>query len=48
VVRSDRGFCKYGCETWALTFREENTEMVLEYGVLRIIFGFKRQEVTGS
>jgi hypothetical protein len=33
----------YGCETWSSAFREE-----LWLGALRIIFGPKREEVTGE
>jgi hypothetical protein len=32
----------YGCETWSLTLRQ-----VFENRVLRIIFGLKRDDVTG-
>ncbi|KAJ4449913.1 hypothetical protein ANN_01320 [Periplaneta americana] len=38
----------YGCETWALTFREEQRLRVFENKVLRKIFGAKRDEVTGD
>jgi hypothetical protein len=38
----------YGCETWSLTLREEDTLRVFENGVLRKIFGPKRDEVTGG
>jgi hypothetical protein len=38
----------YGCETWSLTLREEHRLKVIENRVLRIIFGRKRDEVTGS
>jgi hypothetical protein len=38
----------YGCETWSLTLREENRLRVYENGVLRILFGTKRDEVTGE
>jgi len=38
----------YGCETWSLTLREENRLRVFENRVLRRIFGFKRDEVTGE
>jgi hypothetical protein len=34
------------CETWSLTLREEHRLRVLEYRVLRRIFGLKRDEVT--
>jgi hypothetical protein len=38
----------YGCETWSLTLREENTLRMFENKVLRRIFGPKRDEVTGG
>jgi hypothetical protein len=38
----------YGCETWYLTLREEHRLRVFENGVLRRIFGPKRDEVTGG
>jgi len=38
----------YGCETWSLTLREEHTLRVFENKILRIIFGPKRDEVTGE
>jgi hypothetical protein len=38
----------YGCETWSLTLREEHRLWVFENGVLRRIFGPKRDEVTGE
>jgi hypothetical protein len=38
----------YGCETWSLTLREEHRLRVFENRVLRIIFGPKRDEVTGE
>jgi hypothetical protein len=38
----------YGCETWSLTLREEHRLRVSENGVLRRIFGAKRDEVTGE
>ena len=37
-----------GCETWSLTLREERRLKVFENGVLRRIFGPKRDEVTGE
>jgi hypothetical protein len=37
-----------GCETWSLTLREEQRLRVLENGVLRRIFGPKRDEATGE
>ena len=36
----------YGCETWSLTLREERRLRVFENGMLRRIFGPKRDEVT--
>jgi len=38
----------YGCETWSRTLREERRLRVFENRVLRIIFGPKRDEVTGE
>ena len=38
-------FVSYGCETWSLTLREERRPRVFENGVLRRIFGSKREEV---
>jgi hypothetical protein len=38
----------YGCETLSLTLREEHRLKVFENRVLRIIFGPKRDEVTGG
>jgi hypothetical protein len=38
----------YGCETWSLTLREEHRLRVFENGILRRIFGPKRDEVTGE
>ena len=38
----------YGCETWALTLKEERRLRVFENRVLRRIFGPKRDEVTGE
>jgi hypothetical protein len=38
----------YRCETWSLTLREEHRLRVFENGVLRRIFGPKRDEVTGK
>jgi len=35
-----------GCETWSVTLREKHRLRVFENGVLRIIFGSKRDEVT--
>jgi len=38
----------YGCETWSLLLREERRLRLFESGVLRGIFGHKREEVTGE
>ena len=38
----------YGCETWSLTMREELRLRVFENRVLRIVFGPRRNEVTGE
>jgi hypothetical protein len=38
----------YGCETWALTLREERKLRVFRNMVLRRIFGPRRDEVTGE
>ena len=38
----------YGCESWLLILREERRLRVFENGVLRRIFGPKRDEVTGE
>jgi hypothetical protein len=38
----------YGCETWFLTLKEEHRLSGPENRVLRIIFGPKRDEVTGE
>jgi hypothetical protein len=38
----------YGCETYFLTLTEENRLRVFEYGVLKRIFGPKREEVAGG
>ena len=38
----------YGCETWSLTLREECRSRVFENGVLRRIFGRKRDALTGE
>jgi hypothetical protein len=35
----------YGCETWSLILREEHRLRAFENGVLRSIFGPKRDEV---
>jgi len=36
----------YGCVTWSPTLREERRLRVFESGILRRIFGGKRDEVT--
>ena len=38
----------YGCETLSLTLREERRLRVFENRVLKIVFGPKRDEVTGE
>jgi hypothetical protein len=38
----------YGCDTWLLTLREEHRLRVFENRVLRMVFGQKRDEVTGE
>jgi hypothetical protein len=38
----------YGCETWCLTLRGEYRLRDLDNGVLRKIFGLKREAVTGN
>jgi len=38
--------CFYECEAWSLTLREERRLRVCENGVLRKIFGRKRDEAT--
>jgi hypothetical protein len=38
----------YGCETWSLTPREEQSLGVFDNTVLRRIFGPKREEVAGG
>ena len=38
----------YGCETWSLKLRGERKLRVSENMVLRIIFGPRRDEVTGE
>jgi len=38
----------YGCKTWSLTLREERKLRVSENVVLRRIFGYRREEVTGE
>jgi hypothetical protein len=36
------------CETWSLTLREEYRLKVFENRMLKRIFGYKRDEVTGE
>jgi hypothetical protein len=38
----------YGCETWSVTGMEDHRLMMFENRVLRIIFGPRRDEVTGE
>jgi hypothetical protein len=38
----------YGCETWSLTLREEHRLGVFKNGMLRRIFGPKKDEVMGG
>jgi hypothetical protein len=38
----------YGCETWSITVREKHRLRGFENGVLRRIFGPKRDEKTGD
>ena len=38
----------YGCEIWSATFRDKYRMGVFENGVLKRIFGPKRDEVTGE
>jgi hypothetical protein len=38
----------YGCETWSLTLREEHRLRVFENRELSMVFGPKRDEVTGE
>jgi len=38
----------YGCETWSLTLREEQRLRVFKNGVLKRIFGPRKDEVTGE
>jgi hypothetical protein len=41
-------FVLYGRETWSLTLKEERRLIVFENRVLRSIFGFTKDEVTGE
>jgi hypothetical protein len=38
----------FGCEAWSLILREERGLGVFQNGVLRMIFGQKREKVTGE
>jgi len=38
----------YGCETWSLTLREERKLRVFENKVFRMIYGPRRDGVTGE
>jgi hypothetical protein len=38
----------YGCETWSLTLKKEHRPRVFEMGLLRRVFGPKRDEVKGE
>jgi len=38
----------YECETWSFTLNEEHRLRVFENRVLRIIFGPKKDEITGE
>jgi hypothetical protein len=38
----------HGCETWSFTLREERRLGVFKNRVFRIIFGHKREKVTGD
>jgi len=38
----------YGCETWSLTLRMEGRLKVFKNRVLRMLFGPKRNEITGK
>jgi len=37
----------YECETWSLTVKEEHVQRVFENEVLRMIYGRRREEITG-
>ena len=41
-------FVLYGCKAWSLTLREEHRVRVFENRVLRVIYGPKRDGVTGE
>jgi len=38
----------YGCETWSLTLRMEGRLKVFKNRVLRMLFGPKKNEITGK
>ena len=38
----------HGCETWSLTLREEGRPRLIENGMLRMMFGPERDEITGE
>jgi hypothetical protein len=38
----------YRCKTWSLTLKEGGSKSMFEKGLLRGVFGPKRDEVTGS
>jgi hypothetical protein len=40
--------CLYPAETWPLTLREERRLRMFENGVLRVMFGAKRNRVAGE
>ena len=48
TLSNTSSFVLYGCETWSSTLREKRRLKVFENGVLRRIFGSKRDEVTGE
>jgi hypothetical protein len=41
-------FVLYGCETWSLTLRKVGRLRVFKNRVLRMLFGPKRNEITGE
>ena len=40
--------CFYGCENWSLTVKQIHRQRMFENGVLRRIFGPKKNYVTGE
>ena len=49
-IRFTHNYISYvlcGCETWSLTLRDKRRLSLSANGVLREIFGAKRDEVTG-